>query len=558
MITPGLLEEIKSRIDIVDFISRYVQLKKAGQNWKGLCPFHGEKTPSFTVSQAKQIFHCFGCHAGGDIIAFASKYENLSFNEAVSFLAKQAGIKIAEGKNDKELKRTEQVRKALASAADYFRRRLADSPKALDYLKGRGLTDASVEKFMIGYAPPGWHNLLWGLKKSGVGEDVAREAGLAVSGEKGHYDLFRDRIIFPITSASGAVVAFGGRAMGDGMPKYLNSPETSVFRKSETLYGLYQAKEEIKRDGVMLVEGYLDVIVCHQFGFVNAVAPLGTALTAGHIQRLRTLSSSAVLVFDGDAAGRAAAKRALSLICRSNMQARILVLPEGEDPDSFLKRHGRDAFMSLIKASSSVIGFILGMAEGGRKEKVRQAISLISGVDDVLTADEMIRELAEMTGTGEAAIREEFKRLKRGDAAAQTGASEMTAQVMDREGLLLLSAVISFPEKAAYVLSRLDLDDLKDGAVRSLFSRISTLKDPADFSSAFGSAPDKERHLANRLSVEPGFDPEFVDRSIEDCFKMIEKRKLDERISAAKRSGDPGLINSLIAEKKKLSEGMNI
>ncbi|MBI5101365.1 MAG: DNA primase [Nitrospirae bacterium] len=333
-----LLEDIKSRVDIFDLVSGYVQLKKAGQNWKGLCPFHGEKTPSFTVNQSKQIFHCFGCGAGGDVFAFVMKYDNVSFNEALRTLARKAGIALPDGNIDRRaVLRDEKIRDVLVEAADYFRDQLRKSSRALEYLGRRGISAESTENFKIGYAPAGWSNLLRHLRGRGVNEKEITEAGLAVVGGKGTYDMFRDRTMFPIMNMSGGVIAFGGRAFDDAQPKYINSPETPVFRKSETLFGLYNAKESIRRGNmVLLTEGYLDVIVCHQFGFANAVAPLGTALTQSHVQKIRTLAGRVVLMFDGDAAGRSAAKRAVSLICQSNLKASVLILPDGEDPDSYL------------------------------------------------------------------------------------------------------------------------------------------------------------------------------------------------------------------------------
>jgi DNA primase len=308
-----ILEEIKSRVDIVNLISRYVGLKKSGQNWKGLCPFHSEKTPSFTVNEAKQIFHCFGCGAGGDVITFLMKYENVSFHEATGILAKDAGIPLpSENAGAKNLQRDEKIRNALFDACNYFEMRLRESETALEYLRERGISEESAGLFRLGYAPAGWQNLLHYLRRAGHGDEVIQAAGLAVKGEKGLYDMFRQRVMFPIMSAGGNILAFGGRALADGkdprngsVPKYINSPETAVFRKSDTLFGLFTAKEAIRRENrVIIVEGYMDVIVCFQYGFRNVVAPLGTSLTSGHVRRLRNFTNDSVLVFDGDAAGK--------------------------------------------------------------------------------------------------------------------------------------------------------------------------------------------------------------------------------------------------------------
>ena len=414
MKTDRLLEEIKSRIDIIDFISGYVQLKKSGQNWKGLCPFHQEKTPSFTVSQSKQIFHCFGCGEGGDVITFLLKHDRLSFHEAVTMLAKKAGISVDAGRFDhKSIQKDELIRKALKEAADFFADKLRGTRDAGEYFKGRGVSPESLGLFQLGYAPPGWSSLLSHLRKAGYSDEVIKDAGLAVSGTKGLYDMFRERIIFPIRSINGSVIAFGGRAMDNSMPKYINSPETPVFKKSETLYGLHTGKDAIRDKGfVIIVEGYMDVIICYQYGFQNVVAPLGTSLTSGHLQKLRKLTNEAVVVFDGDAAGINAAKRSIPLLCQNNFKAKLLLLPEGEDPDSYLRKNSSEAFSALLEKAQSIIDFLFRVSRSGRVDTVREALTLIAQNLDPLAADEMLIELSGKTRINEMTIREEFRKIK--------------------------------------------------------------------------------------------------------------------------------------------------
>jgi DNA primase len=346
-----LLEEIRSKVDIVDFISDYVPLKKSGQNYKALCPFHAEKTPSFMVSQPKQIFHCFGCGAGGDVVSFLMKHETLSFNEAVQVIAKKAGIKIGEFAYDKD--RAEKREKLLAinrEAAQFFIKNLLNSETAQDYLKKRGTEDSSIRAFSIGYAPPKRDSLMKYLKKTGYTDSLIKDAGLIVSDERGIRDVFRGRIIFPIYNYQHDIVAFGGRVLDDSLPKYLNSPETEIFKKGDTLFGLNLAKEEIRKKGyAVLVEGYLDTIICHQYGFKNTVAPLGTALTSKQLQRLKPVANKVVLVFDSDAAGVAAAKRSLEILSECNFRAKVLLLPEGEDPDSFLRKKAASLLKGCLR-----------------------------------------------------------------------------------------------------------------------------------------------------------------------------------------------------------------
>ncbi len=549
----SLLDDIKSKIDIVDFISGYVQLKKSGQNWKGLCPFHSEKTPSFMVTRSKQIFHCFGCGAGGSVITFVEKYENLSFNESVKLLAKKAGITLTSMKADKKtLQKDEKIRNALHDAANYFMKRLHESGTAMGYIQKRGISSASLDLFKIGYAPSGWQNLLKHLRSTGYTDQILNEAGLAVQGKIGLYDMFRERIIFPITSMSGNVLAFGGRALGDSMPKYINSPETAVFKKSDTLFGLYAAKEEIRRTNtVIIVEGYLDVIICHQHGFKNVVAPLGTSLTSSHIQKIRTFANKAVLVFDGDTAGKAAAKRALPLICQNNYRASVLLLPDKEDPDSFLRKYGEAAFRKSIEKPNTMIDFLFTVSSGEKIDSVRETLSLIAAVRDPLIADDMLIELSDRTRMNEMTLREEFRKIRNKTASNSSVADDVGLPGKNREEYLLLSAVIAFPEKCSYVLSRLDIGAMRDKTARSLFNRLESLEDKKDVARILDDAGEDERRIVTKFSVDPGFDPDHVDRNIEDCFRRIEKRDLDERIRLAETSGDLNLVNSLLLEKKK-------
>lgn len=553
MKTDRLLEDIKSEIDIVDFISGYVQLKKAGQNWKGLCPFHSEKTPSFTVSQSKQIFHCFGCGVGGDIISFLLKYENLSFKEAVNLLAKKAGIPLTMGKADKNaLQKNEQIRNALADAMNYFAKMLSVSMSAREYFKNRGINRESYELFKLGYAPSGWDNLLKHLRNSGYSDSIIKEAGLAVSGNKGLYDMFRERMIFPIMSINGNVTAFGGRALDDSTPKYINSPETVIFKKSYTLFGIYTAKEEIrKKDYVIIVEGYMDVIICCQYGFKNVVAPLGTSLATSHFQKLRSLTNKVVLVFDGDAAGVAAAKRALLVICQNDFRSKVLLLQDNEDPDSYLRKYGSSSFRILIEKANSIIDFLFSVSYGEKINTIREALTLIASIKDLLAADEMLIELSDKTRINEGTIRQEFRNIKNKtvpEKAKSYGAGLLTK---NSEEYLLLSTLIAFPEKSDYLLSRIDINDIKDKTVVSLFKRIASIEDKKNLMTILDKADEQERIMFTKLSVDPGFDLEYVDRNIEDCLRRIEKKKLDKMIRHAEGSGDLKLINTLLLEKKR-------
>ena len=552
-----VLEEIKERIDIVDFISDYVQLRKSGQNWKGLCPFHSEKTPSFMVSPSKQIFHCFGCGAGGDVISFLVQYEHMPFPEALQVLARKAGIQLQAVKQDKKaVEKDAQIRNSLREASAYFAGKLKESRNAAEYIRKRGITEETAQLFRLGYAPAGWHNLLQYLKGKGYADTIIREAGLAVAGEKGMYDMFRDRIIFPIMGMQGDVIAFGGRAMDDSLPKYINSPETPVFKKSETLYGLFTAKEAIRQlERVFIVEGYMDVIICHQHGIRNVVAPLGTSLTSGHLQKLRRLTREAVVVFDGDAAGIAAARRALPLLCQNDCHATVLLLPDGEDPDSYLRKHGTESFSILTEKAQSMIDFLFSVAKGRRSDVVREALTMIAELKDTIEAEQMLMDLAGRSRINETTLRDEFKKIKGRKAGEQAAPARRPGVARFAEERLLLSAIIAFPERADEVLARIDPDSIRDAAAAALFRRIAAAPERNNLASVLEGAGEEERLLFTRLSVDPGFDTTLVDRVIEDCFAKIEKKKFEERLHEAREAGDIHLINALLIEKKQTIKG---
>jgi DNA primase len=351
----------------VDVVSRYVQLKKGGANYLGLCPFHGEKTPSFTVSPAKQFYHCFGCGAHGNAIGFQMEYGGMGYIDAIKDLAASVGMQVPEARplSAQEISRKERETDLYAlmeKAMAFYRAELKNSPRAIDYLKGRGLTGEIAARFRIGYAPDDWQ----GLKDifSHYDDKSLVECGLVVENEGKRYDRFRDRVMFPILNARGLVIGFGGRVLDKGEPKYLNSPETPLFEKGREVYGLVQARDAIRTAGrVLVVEGYMDVVALAQFGVGYAVATLGTATTPDHINKLLKLADEVVFCFDGDAAGRKAAWRALEVslpLAQDKKPVRFLFLPDGEDPDTFIRKHGKDAFERLAGVAQVLSEFLLG------------------------------------------------------------------------------------------------------------------------------------------------------------------------------------------------------
>ena len=367
MIPDSFKQDLLNRVDIVDVVSRYVQLKKAGASYIGLCPFHNEKTPSFNVSPAKQFYYCFGCQVNGNAIGFLMAYANMGYVDAIKELAGQVGMQVPESRppTPAEAERKERetdLYGVTEKTMDFYRAELKKAPRAIEYLKRRGLTGEIAARFRIGYAPDGWQPLKAAFPQY---EDKALvEAGLVIEGEEGkRYDRFRDRVMFPIFSARGMVIGFGGRVLGDGEPKYLNSPETPLFEKGRELYGLVQARDAIRAEGhVLVVEGYMDVVALAQFEVGNAVATLGTATTPVHVSKLLRLADEIIFCFDGDAAGRKAAWRALEVslpLAPDHKPIRFLFLPEGEDPDTYVRKHGKDGWRKKLREAETLSQFLL-------------------------------------------------------------------------------------------------------------------------------------------------------------------------------------------------------
>ncbi|MGC3871693.1 DNA primase [Halomonas sp. GXIMD04776] len=413
------IDDLLARVDVVEVVSERVQLKKAGRNYSGLCPFHQEKSPSFTVSQDKQFYHCFGCGAHGTALRFLMEYDNLRFPEAVEQLASRQGLEVPrEGADDpraqaREKKRREGVN-LLELAANFFRERLpmSEGQAARDYLEHRGLSRDVLKDFGIGYAPHAWDALKRHLAEQGISEAVQVEYGLLVQHEDSgrSYDRFRDRVMFPIRDFKGRTIAFGGRVLGDAKPKYLNSPETPVFHKGRELYGLYEARQANRQlERLVIVEGYMDVVALAQFGIRNVVATLGTSTSEDHLNRLFRLVGEVVFCFDGDNAGRQAARRALDTVLPQMIdgrQARFLFLPEGEDPDTLVRREGPEAFTDRITCASPLSEFLFEQASQGRNLKhiedrerfVSSVLKSLEQLPDGVLKSLLLRELSSRTG----------------------------------------------------------------------------------------------------------------------------------------------------------------
>ncbi len=401
------LDEIRARSDIVEVVSQYVALKRTGKNFKGLCPFHAEKTPSFTVNPSLQRWRCFGCGQYGDVFDFIMRIENVTFLEAARMLAERLGLEFrtaGTASTQEQKDRREQILQVNQLAAQFFRDMLKRYPLPQRILQQRGVLPQTQERFGIGYAPPEWSTLTNLLRAKKVPLTVAAEAGLVVMGDNGeYYDRFRDRLMFPIWDRQGRVVAFGGRALGDAQPKYLNSPETPVFRKSRTIYALHLAKERMMTERTaLLLEGYMDVVAAHQAGFTHAIATMGTALTEEQIAILSRLVSRVIVVYDSDSAGVEAAKRAAEILRQHEIETLIARLPDGEDPDSLLRRLGASALEECLNKAEPLTAFLINdlyrrydaNTVEGRIKILKSSIPILAGIPSGIERDRYISLLA--------------------------------------------------------------------------------------------------------------------------------------------------------------------
>lgn len=421
------IEELKSQINIVDVIGRVVPLKRAGANYKGVCPFHNEKTPSFVVSEQKQIFTCFGCGATGDVIEFTKRYYNLDFPEAVEKLAREHGIEIKiGGSGNQEREKYYEINK---EAARFFYRAFTEGKNpGYSYMKKRGIEDAILKKFGIGYADQSWDSLYQYFKAKGTDEKVLLELGLISEKNGKYYDKFRNRVIFPIINTSGKVIGFGGRAIDDAMPKYLNSPENMVFQKKNNIYALNISKQDVGKEGyAILVEGYMDVISLYQHGVRNVGASLGTALTENQARLLKRYTRNVVLSYDADAAGRNAALRGIDVLGSEDIKVKVLHVTDGKDPDEFIKKNGKDAFIKLVDSALPMTDYKLNAAKNGLDLETEDGkIDYMKLASDILRklspveADIYIKKLASELKIAEGAIKLEISGNNNTVAAAAT------------------------------------------------------------------------------------------------------------------------------------------
>lgn len=583
MIPQDLIDRILDRLDIVEIVSGYIQLRKAGRNFKACCPFHNEKTPSFVVSPDKQIYHCFGCHAGGNLINFVMKYENMDFPEAVKMLAERAGVELPkyqpkEGGAPSLAARLYEVNEV---AAAFFQNvlRAPKGKKALEYLKRRGLDPDTLGEFRIGYAPDEWESLRRYCESKKIKGDLLRKAGLTIPSEKGKgdYDRFRNRIIFPIFNERGKIVAFGGRVMDDSLPKYINSPETVVYSKSNTLYGLNFSKRGIREKGcAVLTEGYMDVIVPFQHGVNNTVATSGTALTVNQVSMLKKYTDTAVMVFDSDQAGEAASLRGLDILIENGMKVRIATLPEGDDPDSFIKKNGRGKFEETINSAKGLFDYKLDLLVkklgtrdvGGITDEM---LPTIAKVDNEVIKSDYLKKLAERLGIHEQSLRHEMKKVKpdysyhyASEIAQEKNSNNYRSSEVHLLGLAIVNKKMFIKMKA-----ELGMDKFCDPHVRTALGIVNEMYDKGDEKINPGKLLSRLEKNSNAKdaavqALAKADITQDMERTLNDCIFYVRKedsedklKKLNQQLKKAQESKNDKEIMDLVVKIKSVTDKLN-
>lgn len=470
-----ILDEIRTRLDIVAVISEYVPLKKGGKNFKGLCPFHQEKTPSFMVDEERQIFHCFGCGEGGNIFTFIMKMEKLNFPEAIKMLAQKAGVSlpISEKQNNKNIQEKELIYRLNEIAADYYQKNLflTQGKSALDYLLKRGFSKEIINKFELGYALPGFEHLVNVFLSKKITPADLFKAGLTSKSTKSNktIDYFRNRIIFPIFNLQGNIIAFGGRVLDDKLPKYINSPETLVYQKSKNLYGFFQAKKSIrKQNQVIVMEGYTDVLMAHQFGVDNAVASLGTALTVQQISFVKRFADEMIVSFDADTAGQSATLRSLNLIKKAGIKVRVISLPANSDPADILLKKGKQFFINLIERALPLIDYKLKIliqqfnpaTIEGKVSIIRELFQDLSAIDSNIELNNEVKKLAERLGLTEDSILKDLNRYKKGDRQLPRISTDSRVESTHINAeKILIGSMLQKKDQLEKILSELNVED---------------------------------------------------------------------------------------------------
>lgn len=572
-----IVEEVRMRSDIVDVISGYVKLQRRGSSYFGLCPFHNEKTPSFSVSPSKQMYYCFGCGAGGNVFTFIMEYENFTFPEALKFLADRAGITLPEQEYSEEARKQRDKKSAIlevnkiAAKYFYYQLRSQQGTKAMEYLRNRMLSDETMKRFGLGYAGPYSDALYRYLKKQGISHEILKESGLMqVSEKQGMYDKFWNRVMFPIMDVNNKVIGFGGRVMGDAKPKYLNSPETLIFDKSRNLYGLNFARTS-KKKNLLVCEGYMDVISLHQAGFTNAVASLGTALTSQHASLLKRYTDEVILTYDSDEAGIRAALRAIPLLKEAGVSARVLHMEPYKDPDEFIKALGTDAFQDRIDMAENSFMFEVSvlqknydMRDPESKTKFFQAVaSRIAGFELEIERENYIEAV---TGRYQISF-EGLRKMVMNVLMQGVSVRKQPVRTQNRpekdDGIrksqrLILTWLCEYPglyrTVSQYIRPEDFSDELYNKVASMLFEQLEKNElNPARIMNEFIDT-EQQRTVAQIFNTEvPVETPEDQQKAIKDTVRKVMEHGIGQRTASLDPTDIAGL-QKLIDAKRRLQE----
>jgi len=544
----NIIDQVQEKTDIVETISRYIPLKKIGRNYKTTCPFHSEKTPSFIVSPDKQIYHCFGCGAGGNVFSFVMRYENLQFPEAVEMLADKEGVKLPRmsGGRDDNNSFAAQLYKINADASVFFQSSLADNGFAKDYLASRGVGKEAIERFKIGYAPNSWEALLNYFKAKGVAGPILEKAGLVISNDKGgHYDRFRNRVIFPILDLKERILGFGARVMDSSLPKYVNSPETAIYSKGRNLYGLNFSKESIKKEGhALVVEGYLDFLVPYQAGIKNIIATLGTALTQEQIRLIKRFANTVVMVYDPDEAGEAASLRNLDLFIGEDVNVYIAELAAGYDPDSYIRKNGTDEFLKVVKASRNIFDYKFDKLKErfdikrahGKAGIASEMLPTISRITNAVMRSELIKKLAQRLSVDEESLKTEMRKVKpdyvksvNPEKAPQSKRDTHTAEMM------VLALLLDAGNYTGKIMNLVSSEEFKDSSIRDAVSAVYMLSkeninvDAARLINHLGNGQDASALISEAVNILDTIQDKA--KAVDDCIGRIKKDNIKERLA---------------------------
>jgi len=577
------LTEIRNTANISDIISERVVLKKAGKDLVGLCPFHSEKTPSFTVSPAKQIFHCFGCGAGGNVFSFLMKYDGIGFVEAVQSLARRYGIQLPSSEMTPAQKKIVSERDRLFDLNKqimmFYKEQLSDrsiGKTGREYLEKRGFNQEIIDQFSLGFAPDGWDSLIGFFRKIKTSQALAEKTGLIIPKKnKGFYDRFRNRIMFPIYDVTNQIIGFGGRVLDDSKPKYLNSPETIIYNKSRSLYGVQAAKEKARETGhIYIVEGYFDLLALQQHGIKNSVATLGTSLTPDHVRMLkRGFAQKSFLVFDSDDAGLKAAHRSISIFMNEGMDAAVIVLPKGYDPDSYIFKNGRDAFLQASEKAFSMMEFLVetavkihGLSMEGKVRIISDLKEPLSQINDAVAKSIYIKYLAERLNIDETAIFEKIKSVKQNQPAGrfkqnqECVSSESEGPSISSEMLRfekqIISMMLQFPEILPEIENKRVLDYFIDKRLVAIGHLIVEVPPPraGDVAGLMNrlDSVELQKMIASLVITDEAWDRDNCEKLLAQFINSRQRREnsLLSQIKAAEESKDETLLFSLLKKKQ--------